>query len=97
MIAINEATGIYPSLLDLALELVGNQADAQDLVQTAYLRMLERPPVTEDAVEFTSWMRTVMKRLAVDRLRVESRLIPLFSDTQCQVCGSYDARCGCCG
>lgn len=97
MIALNEATGIYPSLLDRAFELVGTQADAQDLVQTAYLRMLEKPPATTDPVKFKHWMCVVMKNIAWDRRRVEGKLVPIEDLDQCQVCGSYDARCGCCG
>jgi len=73
LIALDDATALYPSLLRRALELVGNQADAEDIVQTAYLRMCEEPPTTQNATEFKHWMRTTVRNLSVDEHRYRKR------------------------
>ena len=54
-------------LLDLARGLLGTQADAEDVVQDAYLRVRDGAPPGLASTE--AWLMTVVKHLAIDRLR----------------------------
>jgi len=54
-------------LLDLARALLGTAADAEDVVQDAYLRWRGTTPPSLVSPE--AWLMTVVKRLAIDRLR----------------------------
>ena len=94
MIALNDATALYPSLLTHAYSLTGNMAIAEDIVQDAYLRMCEKPPRATGDSQFRAWMNVVIKNLVVDHFRqakIEGEL------NRCQVCGSWETRWACCG
>jgi RNA polymerase sigma-70 factor (ECF subfamily) len=60
-----------PSLLGLAYRMLGTVADAEDVVQEAFLRWLaaERSTIERPA----AWLTTVTTRLALDRLRSAQR------------------------
>ncbi len=67
----NDRTEVFehtrPRLLGLAYRMLGSVADAEDLVQEAWLRWHRADP---DAVRSPeSWLMTVVGRLAIDRLR----------------------------
>ena len=49
-------------LMRLARRLVGNEAAAEDLVQDAFVKALERPPMRREALR--AWLATVLRRNA---------------------------------
>ena len=54
-------------LFGLAYRMLGSRADAEDLVQEAYVRWHEREPASIANAE--AWLVTTTTRLAIDRLR----------------------------
>jgi RNA polymerase sigma-70 factor (ECF subfamily) len=58
-------------LLRLARELVRGEDAAEDLVQESFVRALERPPRSTDALR--AWLARVLRRLARTRRRAERR------------------------
>lgn len=58
---------LRPRLLSIAYRMLGSRADAQDVVQDAWLRWTTARP--EDLRSDDAWLVTVTTRLAVDRLR----------------------------
>src|SRR5215212_9772147 len=60
-------TGVRRRLFALAYRMVGSRADAEDLVQEAYVRWHQAERATIDNPE--AWLVTTATRLAIDRLR----------------------------
>jgi RNA polymerase sigma-70 factor (ECF subfamily) len=58
-------------LRGLARGLLADDAGVDDVLQEAYVRALERPPRSEDALR--SWLARVVRNLALNRLRGERR------------------------
>jgi len=60
-----------PRLLGLAYRMLGSIADAEDVVQEAWLRwqLADRSPIERPA----AWLTTVTSRCCLDRMRMESR------------------------
>src|SRR5690349_5321494 len=54
-------------LVELARALLGTSADAEDTVQDAWLRVHDGVPANLVSIE--AWLATVVRHLAVDRLR----------------------------
>jgi RNA polymerase sigma factor (sigma-70 family) len=52
-----------------ALGLCGSDADAADITQEVFLRMLRRPPAVEAPGALVAWLRRVTATVAVDRWR----------------------------
>lgn len=50
----------------------GRHADALDVVQDVFLRMLKRPPELSSASAAIGWLRRVTARVVIDRWRAES-------------------------
>jgi RNA polymerase sigma factor (sigma-70 family) len=70
-------------LVRAAARLLGNAAEAEDVVQDTYLRALEggdRPAL--DAAP--AWLTTVMQNLAIDRLRRRNRMQQWLHDSEAQ-------------
>jgi RNA polymerase sigma-70 factor (ECF subfamily) len=65
--AVDEFEALRPQLLAVAYRLTGTVADAEDMVQEAWLRWDAQPPglVTDPR----AWLTTVVSRLSLDRLR----------------------------
>jgi RNA polymerase sigma-70 factor (ECF subfamily) len=65
---IDEATfqSVRPRLFSLAYRMLGSAADAEDVVQDAWLRASAAPADLESA---RSWLTTVVTRLCLDRLK----------------------------
>src|SRR5262249_31220012 len=59
------------ALRRLARSLVRDPASAEDLVQETLATAVERPPRSDASLG--SWLRTVARRLALDRIRSDER------------------------
>jgi RNA polymerase sigma-70 factor (ECF subfamily) len=64
---VDEFEGMRPHLLAVAYRLTGTVADAEDIVQDAWLRW-DRAEAA-DVADLRAWLTTVVSRLALDRLR----------------------------
>jgi RNA polymerase sigma factor (sigma-70 family) len=64
-------------LFGLALRITGNRHDAEDVLQSAFVRALQHwgglPRPIEHEVNWSAWLRTLVRRLAVDELRRKRR------------------------
>ncbi|MES2945851.1 MAG: RNA polymerase sigma-70 factor [Pseudomonadota bacterium] len=58
---------VKPRLKGIAYRMLGSTAEAEDVVQDAWLRWHESAPATFDSAE--AWLVTVTTRIAIDRLR----------------------------
>ena len=63
--------GERPRLTGLAYRITCSLADAEDVVQEAWIRWAARDPATVDNP--AGWLTTVTSRLALDRLRAQRR------------------------
>jgi RNA polymerase sigma-70 factor (ECF subfamily) len=60
-------------LVSSALPLTRNRADAEDLVQVAFTRALERSTALASDADWGLWLRTVVRRLGIDLIRRHRR------------------------
>ncbi|HKU39695.1 MAG TPA: sigma-70 family RNA polymerase sigma factor [Polyangiales bacterium] len=60
------------SVFRTALVLTHNRADAEDLVQTAFVRALDQDSLN-DQTNWRAWLKTVVRHLAVDLARRNQR------------------------
>ncbi|RAU89922.1 sigma factor, partial [Mycolicibacter senuensis] len=69
--AVDDFEALRPHLLAVAYRLTGMFADAEDIVQDAWLRFdaAER----DEIVDLRAWLTTVVSRLGLDRLRSAPR------------------------
>ena len=58
---------LRPRLFSIAYRMLGIRADAEDVVQDAWLRWHSTPK--DQIVSLEAWLVTVTTRLAIDRLR----------------------------
>src|ERR1700754_1956494 len=65
---VDEFEGLRPHLLSVAYRLTGTVADAEDIVQDAWLRWDGTDPALT-VTDLRAWLTTVVSRLALDRLR----------------------------
>ncbi len=63
---VNEFEALRPHLLSVAYRLTGTVADAEDIVQEAWLRWSTQDGVIND---LRAWLTTVVSRLGLDKLR----------------------------
>src|SRR5882762_5764434 len=63
---VTEFEALRPHLLSVAYRLTGTVADAEDIVQEAWLRWDGADTVIED---LRAWLTTVVSRIGLDRLR----------------------------
>jgi RNA polymerase sigma-70 factor (ECF subfamily) len=64
---VDEFEALRPHLMAVAYRLTGTVADAEDIVQDAWLRWSSAEP--ESIIDLRAWLTTVVSRLALDRLR----------------------------
>jgi len=69
---VDEFEELRPHLLSVAYRLTGTVADAEDVVQDAWLRWEAASPA-EPIADLRAWLTTVVSRLGLDRLRAASR------------------------
>lgn len=58
-----------PGALVAAERLLGDHADAEDLVQDAFLRALDRLPLLDPGRPFGPWFFTLLRNLGINQLR----------------------------
>lgn len=58
-----------PGALVAAERLLGDRADAEDLVQDAFLRALDRLPLLDPNRPFGPWFYTLLRNLGINQLR----------------------------
>jgi RNA polymerase sigma-70 factor, ECF subfamily len=61
------------AVLRTALVLTHNRADAEDLVQIAFVRALDRSGTLDTETNWPAWLKTVVRHLAVDLARRNQR------------------------
>ncbi|MER7982774.1 RNA polymerase sigma factor [Streptomyces sp. NPDC095817] len=64
-------------MLSLAFRLLGNQADAEDAVQDAFLSAWRRLPEFRRHAEFGTWMYRIVTNRCLTTLRAGHRAVPL--------------------
>ncbi|MGW0641000.1 sigma-70 family RNA polymerase sigma factor [Streptomyces sp. S063] len=81
-ITVQEFENARPRLLSVAHRMLGSSHDAQDAVQTAWLRATAARPTLSPIENPTSWLTTVTARVCLDELRARRRRheAPLFAD-----------------
>lgn len=65
---VSEFEALRPQLLAVAYRLTGTVADAEDMVQEAWLRW-DAADARDEIADLRAWLTTVVSRLALDRLR----------------------------
>ena len=65
--SVDAFTALRPRLFAIAYRMLGTRADAEDLLQDAWLRWHAVDPSTLQSAE--AWLVTVVTRMAIDRLR----------------------------
>lgn len=72
------------ALFRLAYRLTGNEQDAEDVVQEAFLKAYRRLDQFESRANFGSWLYRIAANCAVDVLRARTRRdeLPLYGDAQ---------------
>lgn len=68
---VGEFEGLRPHLLAVAYRLTGTVADAEDIVQDAWLRW--EAAKSDSIADLRAWLTTVVSRLSLDRLRSAAR------------------------
>ena len=56
-----------------AMQLLGNQSEAEDVVQSSMEKALSHPKAPKGGVELQKWLYRVVRNAAIDRLRQQSR------------------------
>ncbi len=70
---VDEFEALRPHLLAIAYRLTGTVADAEDVVQDAWLRWAAFSESAEPIDDLRAWLTTVVSRLGLDRLRSAAR------------------------
>ena len=60
-------------VVNLAVRLLGNRADAEEIAQEAFLRLYQHPPRLDPSAKLFTWLYRVTTNLCMDRLRKKSR------------------------
>lgn len=63
--------------LVFAVQLLGNQSDAEDVVQASLEKALSHPKVPKGGVDLQKWLYRVVRNASIDHLRKHSREVPL--------------------
>ncbi|WP_223670000.1 RNA polymerase sigma factor [Kangiella shandongensis] len=59
--------------LVFAVQLLGNQSDAEDVVQSSIEKVLAHPKAPKSGIDLQKWLYRVVRNAAIDRLRQRSR------------------------
>lgn len=71
----------YRKVFSLALRLVGNSVDAEDLVQEAYVRAYRFFDRYDDNLPFSSWMYRIVTNCHIDQMRRKGKIKSTSLDT----------------
>lgn len=71
-----------PALVSYVRRLAGSGADAEDIVQSAFLRLFEQLSRRQTIDNLRAWIYRVVHNLAIDSLRRETRLADLARSGQ---------------
>lgn len=103
--AADVVAALYPPLLAYSQFL--GAPEPEDLVQDTLEEMHLHPSKAVEFPQVLAYAKVVMKNLNIDQHRERERHVPTVAYDEavgspedldrCQVCGSYDARCACCG
>lgn len=63
----------YPRLLRAAMSRLGNEQDAEDVVQETYLKLIEKVGTLLEPAAFPTWSYRILHHCCLDFLRRESR------------------------
>lgn len=69
----SDLTELRAAVFRTALVLTRNRADAEDLVQIAFVRALDRSESLDADTNWPAWLKTVIRHLAVDLARRNQR------------------------
>ena len=61
---------LYPRLQRVALRLLGNAEDAEDMVQEVYMKLWSKRDALPDVKEVEAYCVTMTKNMCIDRLRM---------------------------
>ena len=61
---------LYPRLQRVALRLLGNTEDAEDMVQEVYMKLWSKRDALPDVKEVEAYCVTMTKNMCIDRLRM---------------------------
>ena len=61
---------LYPRLQRVALRLLGNAEDAEDMVQEVYMKLWSKRDALPDVQDVEAYCVTLMKNMCIDRLRM---------------------------
>ena len=78
---VDEFEELRPHLLAVAYRLTGTFADAEDIVQDAWLRW--DAAGRDSIVDLRAWLTTVVSRLGLDRLRLAAHRRETYWGTGC--------------
>src|SRR3954451_22236213 len=71
---VSEFEALRPHLMAVAYRMTGTVADAEDIVQEAWLRWDKQGPGKgAEITDLRAWLTTVVSRLGLDRLRSAAR------------------------
>jgi RNA polymerase sigma-70 factor, ECF subfamily len=68
-----QADALWHELKRAAYGLTKNRADAEDIVQSAFVRALERRELWQAETNWPAWLHTVVRHLFIDHVRREKR------------------------
>jgi RNA polymerase sigma-70 factor, ECF subfamily len=66
------------SIVTFATRLVHNQAEAEEIAQETFLRAWQNAGRYESKAKLTTWLHTIARNVAIDRLRKKSRQEEVF-------------------
>ena len=61
---------LYPRLQRVALRLLGNAEDAEDMVQEVYMKLWSKRDALPDVKDMEAYCVTLTKNMCIDRLRI---------------------------
>lgn len=71
-----------PAVYTLALRMLCDVDDAEDIVQETFIRVWENIPLFDPARSFRTWIYSIAARLCLDQLRHRAFTVPLPGDEE---------------